>query len=159
MVKNNQSGNERQSNAVPGSYAGDITPQQAWERLGAEPASVLVDVRTRVEWMFVGVPDFSGLAKEPLFIEWQSLPSMAVNADFVDDFTKSMSQIGADNTAPVFFLCRSGGRSLSAARACTAAGFNACYNIVGGFEGDLDAQSHRGTVSGWKHEGLAWIQK
>ncbi len=154
-----QSGDDPNSGAVQGAYAGDVFPREAWDRLSSDPASVLVDVRTRAEWAFVGAPDLSNLSKEPLFIEWQSLPAMEVNAAFVEEFTASMAQLGADSNAPVFFLCRSGARSQSAARACAAAGFAACFNIACGFEGDLDSQGHRGAVSGWKYEGLAWRQK
>lgn len=159
MVKRTQSDDAPQADGAPSAYAGDVTPGQAWDKLSEDPAAVLVDVRTRAEWMFVGIPDLSDLTKEPVLIEWQSLPSMALNPAFAEQFTERMEQIGAGFDAPVFFLCRSGARSQSAAMACTAAGYKACYNVVGGFEGDLDPHGHRGAVSGWKCHGLAWRQK
>jgi rhodanese-related sulfurtransferase len=157
-VTRSQTGDDLQSASVPGAYAGDISPREAWERLSGDPASVLVDVRTRAEWVFVGTPDCSSLSKKPIFIEWQSLPSMAPNPAFVEELAAALAQIGTGSTTPVFFLCRSGARSLSAARACTAAGFEACFNIASGFEGDLDSHGHRATIAGWKYEGLAWKQ-
>lgn len=135
-------------------YAGDVAPRQAWDVLAAQPAAVLVDVRSTAEWTFVGLPDLRDLAKEPVLIPWQNFPGMAANEEFV---TALKAQL-ADPAAPVFFLCRSGGRSRAAAIAVTAAGFAACYNVAGGFEGNLDEAGHRGSRDGWKADGLPWVQ-
>lgn len=134
-------------------YAGDISPKQAWELLCSDARAVLVDVRTPAEWAYVGIPDLAGIAKKPVLVPWVDFPAMQRNARFVD-------QVGAalDAEAPVVLLCRSGVRSKAAAVALTAAGFGPCYNIASGFEGDPDAERHRGTVSGWKVDGLPWIQ-
>ena len=59
---------------------------------------------------------------------------------------------------PMFFLCRSGGRSLDAAIAVAAEGYNYCFNITGGFEGDIDEKSQRATIHGWKYANLPWVQ-
>lgn len=140
-------------------YAGDPTVSEAWMALAEEPASVLVDVRTRAEWTFVGVPDLSPLGKEPVFAEWQAFPSMqADEARFVDQVSAELRRRGLAANAPVYFLCRSGQRSASAARAMTAAGHTPCFNVAGGFEGRLDAARHRGTIEGWKAAGLPWVQ-
>lgn len=140
---------------VPGQgYGGDVTPQQAWEILQQNPDTVLVDVRTQPEWVFVGVPDLSPLGKRAVFIPWQVFPSMQVNTEFV----KQVQAAGATPDAPVLFLCRSGGRSMAAARALAQAGFTRAYNIAGGFEGPHDAQKHRGGKDGWKAVGLPWVQ-
>lgn len=137
------------------SYAGDITPDQAWDDLRANPKAVLVDVRTRPEWAFVGVPDLSSTGKEPVLISWQVYPEMQRNPGFESD----LERLGLDRDAPVYFLCRSGVRSKAAAIAMTAAGYRACYNVAGGFEGDPDGARHRGGVNGWKASGLPWIQQ
>lgn len=137
-------------------YAGDITPAEAWRVLRENPDAVLVDVRTRAEWSFVGVPDLSGVGKEPVLLEWQQFPTMAVNGGFTADLSSTLG--AARKNAPVLFLCRSGGRSRSAAMAMTEVGFSACYNIVGGFEGDLDEERHRGARTGWKAADLPWAQ-
>ncbi|MGB6182238.1 MAG: rhodanese-like domain-containing protein, partial [Rhodococcus sp. (in: high G+C Gram-positive bacteria)] len=67
------------------SYAGDITPEQAWELLGTEKDASLVDVRTHAEWNYVGVPDISSLDKPTAFVEWVSYPNGAKNENFVDE--------------------------------------------------------------------------
>jgi rhodanese-related sulfurtransferase len=136
-------------------YAGDVTPQQAFEALAREPAALLADVRTQPEWSFVGVPDLRSTGRQPLLVEWQTYPTMALNADFVG----AMTRAGARKGQPIYFLCRSGTRSRAAAIAMTAAGFGPCFNIAGGFEGNRNAEGHRGTVEGWKAAGLPWRQE
>ena len=136
------------------SYAGDVTPKKAWEILAEEPGAVLVDVRTDAEWGFVGIPDLSEHGKDLVRVPWQQFPSMAMNADFAGQVAAN----GVDRSATVFFLCRSGQRSHAAAIAMTAAGFGPCYNVANGFEGPSDAECHRGTVAGWKFDGLPWRQ-
>ncbi|MFO1189743.1 MAG: rhodanese-like domain-containing protein [Alphaproteobacteria bacterium] len=133
------------------SYAGDLSPREAWDILAHEPRAVLVDVRTQPEWTFVGVPDLSGLGREAELVSWQDYPTMAHNPRFSDE----LAHLAKD--APILFLCRSGARSRAAAIALSELGFARCYNIAGGFEGNLDADGHRG-VGGWKAAGLPWRQ-
>ncbi len=135
-------------------YAGDIPPTRAWEILAAESKAFLVDVRTPAEWAYVGVPDLSGLGKKPVFVPWALFPGMQINPHFADE----VAAAGVPPDAPVVFLCRSGVRSRSAAIALTARGYGPCYNVATGFEGNHDALRHRGTVSGWKVDGLPWVQ-
>ena len=137
------------------SYAGDISPKQAWDMLAQDKAAVLVDVRTRPEWSFVGIPDLSNLGKQVILLSWQVYPEMKIDADFV---AKLQSQLPGGPDAPVLFLCRSGARSRSAAQALTAAGYARCYNVSEGFEGDKDASSHRAQRGGWKFASLPWVQ-
>lgn len=136
------------------SYAGDVDPTEAWKRLSETDQAKLVDVRSQAEWSFVGVPDLSGAGKRPIFLQWQVYPAMAQNAAFVDELAKAVP----DKETPLYFLCRSGGRSRAAAIAMTAAGYRHCYNISDGFEGNPDGSRHRGRVAGWKATGLPWIQ-
>jgi rhodanese-related sulfurtransferase len=135
------------------SYAGDVTPEQAWTALRDEPAAVLVDVRTRAEWSYVGLPDLGAIDKEVVLVEWQSYPDGRVNARFVDE----LAAAGVGKDQPVYFLCRSGVRSVSAAEAATAAGWAESRNVLEGFEGPHDEHGHR-AVSGWKNSGLPWRQ-
>lgn len=137
------------------SYAGDISVQEAWKLLSDDDSAVLVDVRTRPEWVFVGIPDMSGLGRETVFCEWQSFPTMQVNGEFAAQLRAK--GIGEDQ--PMLFLCRSGQRSKAAAIAMTEQGFTRCYNVAGGFEGPPDGERHRGKVGGWKAAGLPWIQE
>lgn len=135
-------------------YAGDVMPKTAWKILNDNKTAILVDVRTRAEWTFVGLPDLSSVGKEPALLEWQVFPTMQPNPEFM----ATLSSAVADKDAPLLFLCRSGARSAAAARAMTAAGFSTCLNVVDGFEGPLDAQAKRGTAGGWKAAGLPWRQ-
>lgn len=136
-------------------FAGDVSVEETWEALKNDPDAVLVDVRTDAEWSFVGIADLSSLGKQPFLISWQIYPSMQVNADFVD----MMQQQGIAQSAAVYFLCRSGVRSRAAAEMAAAAGYQATYNIAGGFEGDKDKNHHRGGLNGWKAAGLPWLQQ
>lgn len=145
--------------ANPGAgFAGDIECRDAWALLTGTPKAQLVDVRTAAEWTFVGLPDLSGLGRNVLAVEWQNYPSMAVNPGFVAETAKLLAAAGADKNTPVLFLCRSGGRSLAAAKAMAEAGYTQTYNVAGGFEGDPDSERHRGTRNGWKASGLPWRQ-
>jgi rhodanese-related sulfurtransferase len=135
-------------------YAGDLRPTEAWAMLKGEPAAQLIDVRTRPEWVFIGVPDLDSIGKRLACVSWQTYPTMQVNPSFADE----VRRIAPAVDAPLLFLCRSGARSRAAAEAMTAAGFRRCYNIAEGFEGQLDADRHRGQKAGWKAAGLPWVQ-
>lgn len=135
-------------------YAGDVAPATAWKILSERKEAVLVDVRTRPEWNFVGLPDLEPLAKKPALIEWQVFPSMQPNPDFVT----ALSGVLTDKDTPLLFLCRSGARSAAAAKAMTAAGYSICLNVADGFEGPLDAEAKRGSAGGWKAATLPWRQ-
>ena len=127
-------------------YAGDIAPQLAWQWTQSGEA-VLVDVRTDAEREWVGfVPGAVALA-------WKHWPGMAMNAGF-DDALKATVPDGKK----VVLLCRSGVRSVAAARRAAELGLEA-YNILEGFEGDPDAQAQRGRLGGWRLRGLPWMQK
>ncbi|WP_350335802.1 rhodanese-like domain-containing protein [Coralliovum pocilloporae] len=139
-------------------YAGDISVAELGERLGEDSNAVLIDVRTQAEWAFVGVPDLSEAGRDPLFLEWQSFPGGQQNGQFVDLLTQALGANGLGKETALYFLCRSGARSAAAAAAMTQAGFKACFNIAEGFEGPMDQDGHRGTVSGWKQCGLPWRQ-
>ncbi|MEM9132915.1 MAG: rhodanese-like domain-containing protein [Actinomycetota bacterium] len=128
-------------------YAGDLTPQEAFDMLAADTAAVLVDVRTEAEWTFVGVPSVQGTR----FVEWTSWPSGRPNPEFV-----AQAGGGLDPGQPIICLCRSGVRSIAAANALTAAGHQAVYNVLDGFEGGHDAEGHR--TGGWRGAGLPWAQ-
>lgn len=135
-------------------YAGDLSPKEAWNLLESEPSALLVDVRTRAEWTYVGVADLSCLSKKPMLLEWQGFPDGQRNPRFADE----LEAAGVDPNTPILFLCRSGARSAAAARLMTERGYTKCFNISEGFEGDPDAERHRGRVNGWKVRGLPWTQ-
>lgn len=137
-----------------------VDPGQAWQSLAQEPDAQLIDVRTQAEWAFVGIPDLSGIGKSPVLVEWAAFPGMSENPSFADTV---IEELGDRAVGPLFFICRSGQRSMWAAQAVSAAladrGLTAkCINVAEGFEGDLDGERHRGRLNGWKHRGLAWRQ-
>ncbi|MGL4743247.1 MAG: rhodanese-like domain-containing protein [Dermatophilaceae bacterium] len=135
------------------SYAGDVSPTEAFAAVTADANAVLVDVRTRAEWAYVGVPDLADAGHAVAFAEWVRFPDGAHNEGFVDEVRAA----GVVPGQPVYLLCRSGVRSVAAAEALTAAGLGPAYNVLDGFEGPHDAAGHR-TVVGWKNAGLPWRQ-
>ena len=139
-------------------YAGDILATDAYALLKGESTSVLVDVRTQAEWNYVGIPDIQALGKTPLFLEWQSYPSMVVDANFSARLEALLQSEGVERGVSLVFLCRSGARSRQAAIAMTNAGWSPCFNVADGFEGTLSGLRRRGMVSGWKTSGLPWTQ-
>lgn len=143
-----------------GSGIGEVNPAEAWDILKTEQGSVLIDVRTAPEWGFVGIPDLETLGNPLICVEWAQYPGMSPNPRFAEQV---MEALGGEVPGKMLFICRSGARSMSAAKAVTAylsaAGKESvCLNVAEGFEGDLSAQRHRGAVNGWKTRGLAWRQ-
>ena len=141
-----------------GGYKADVAADEAWARLGNDAGSVLIDVRSRAEWAFVGVPDLSSIGKQVVFAAWQDFPAMQVDPDFAGSLDAALAGQGVDRDADLFFLCRSGGRSAAAAAAMTAAGYTNCFNVAGGFEGGHDEKGQRGKTTGWKAADLPWRQ-
>ena len=137
----------------------DVGVEEVWERLKDDPDSILIDVRTQAEWAYVGVPDLSSLGKQPSLVEWQFFPEGEVNSSFASQLGSELTAKGVGQDANLFFICRSGHRSLHSAEAMAAAGYRACHNVAGGFEGPLDNEAHRGSVAGWKAAGLPWVQR
>ena len=132
----------------------ELLPRDAWALLEREPKALLVDVRTEPEWGYVGLPDLGPLGKQTVRLSWQVYPKMEVDPGFAD----RLAAAGATPEHHLLFLCRSGVRSLAAAKLMTGLGFPHCYNVTHGFEGPPDGARHRGTVAGWKHDGLPWVQ-
>jgi rhodanese-related sulfurtransferase len=127
-------------------YQGAVTPEEAYS-LVRSGAARIVDVRTRFEAEYVGrIPD-------TVQIEWRSMGAAEPNPAFLDELAKLG---GPDEN--YLFLCRSGVRSHAAALAAAANGYSGAFNILEGFEGDLDSEKHRGSVGGWRFRGLPWIQ-
>jgi len=136
----------------------EVDVATAWKGLQATPRSQLVDVRTRAEWTYVGIPDLGPLGKRAVLVEWQTFPDQSVDPRFAERLANELKALGVQLDDDLFFICRSGSRSLAAARAMAAVGFRACHNVSEGFEGPLDDERHRGALSGWKAIGLPWQQ-
>ncbi|MGZ8256414.1 MAG: rhodanese-like domain-containing protein [Gallionella sp.] len=134
----------KQANAP---YQGALTPAEAHFILQSAPSAKLVDVRTRAELDWVG--RIAGAVE----IEWLTYPSMKANEHFLTHLAQQV-----EKEALVLFICRSGGRSNAAATAATQLGYTTCYNVLEGFEGDLDSHKQRNKTSGWRAAGLPWMQ-
>ena len=127
-------------------YAGGLSPKDAWTLFSAG-AAVLVDVRTNEERKFVGhVPG-------SVHVAWATGTGMTRNPRFVKELEAKVGK-----GAVVLLLCRSGKRSVAAAEAAARAGFSAVFNVLEGFEGELDADTRRGSLDGWRFHGLPWVQ-
>lgn len=135
------------------SYAGEVSPKEVWDFLSADSRAMLVDVRTPPEWA-EGRPDLQEIGKSPLMIQWKLYPNYVLN----ENFSQELSKVVSEKDTALFFLCRTGGRSLDAAVAMTGQGYRYCFNVTDGFEGPLDANNQRGTVAGWKATKLPWRQ-
>ena len=126
-------------------YAGDISPEQAYEWMQSGQA-LMVDVRSEAELAWVGfVPN-------AVSVPWKQWPGMVANPSFDEEI-----QAAAANGKKLLMLCRSGVRSIAAAKRATELGLEA-YNILEGFEGDANTEGHRGTLGGWRKRGLPWRQ-
>lgn len=135
-------------------YSGDVTTAEAWSALTANPNSQLIDVRTQAEWAISGLPSLDSVGKTVKTISWKHYPKFDLNEQFIEQLEAAVP----DKNAPLYFLCKTGGRSADAAVAATAAGYQQCYNIEGGFEGDINSNHQRGQVNGWKAARLPWHQ-
>lgn len=138
----------------------EMIPEEAWACLKSEPKAVLVDVRTKAEWSYVGVPNLRELDKQLIRVEWLAFPEMSVNPEFTGEL---FSCFGDRFPDVIFFICRSGVRSLDAAEyvaeVLSEIGRKTkCVNVSAGFEGDRDGDNHRGNLNGWKKSGLPWQQ-
>jgi rhodanese-related sulfurtransferase len=127
-------------------YSGSVTPLEAFELLAAGVAR-LIDVRSPEERKFVGfVPD-------SVAVPWATGTAFTRNPRFVRELE---GKVHKDEV--LLFFCRSGARSILAAEAATRAQFHHAYNVLEGFEGELDQQRRRGINGGWRFHGLPWIQ-
>ncbi len=136
----------------------EVDVEQVWGTLQSDPRSQLVDVRTRAEWTYVGIPDLGPAGKRPVLVEWQTFPDQAIDPRFAERLAGELKALGVGLGDDLFFICRSGSRSLAAAKAMAAIGYRACHNVACGFEGPLDDGRHRGASAGWKAAGLPWQQ-
>ena len=129
-------------------YAGGVVPAVAW-RLFEQGQAQLIDVRTTEERKFVGHVPGSG------HVAWATGTALTRNPRFVRELE---AKVTGGKQGVVLLLCRSGKRSALAAQAAAAAGFTRVFNILEGFEGEIDAHKHRGGKDGWRFHNLPWVQ-
>ena len=134
----------------------EITPPEAWEILQSENGAILIDVRTTIEYQYVGHP------LDAIHVPWKEAPDWEINPDFVAQVRKAISKrteySDGIEKLPIMTICRSGKRSRDAAEALVRDGFQEVYNIEEGFEGDRDNKNQRNTINGWRFHNLPWEQ-
>jgi rhodanese-related sulfurtransferase len=133
----------------------EINPPEAWNILENDPAAILIDVRTSMEFEYVGHP------LNAVNIPWMEAPDWQVDPGFVNKVRELLSHRSVDRAVekvPVLAICRSGKRSEAAAKALCAEGFKTVFNVTEGFEGDRDGQKHRNHINGWRFHNLPWEQ-
>ena len=133
-----------------------ITPKQAWQKVQDDPRSLLIDVRSNMEFLFIGHPAGA------ISIPWIDEPDWTINPHFAAEVRKltlgGLDHRSGGHNVPVLLICRSGKRSLEAGELLLKEGFHDVYNVSDGFEGELDESHHRSTLGGWRFEGLPWEQ-
>lgn len=126
-----------------------LSPKEAFALLQADPQALLIDVRSEIEFLFVGHPVGA------IHVSWNDGPDWDINPHFVGEVKKLA---GHGGERPVVLICRSGNRSEAAGNALIEAGFSNVFNVSHGFEGELDDSHHRNAVNGWRFDGLPWQQ-
>lgn len=131
-----------------------VTPTEAWDICQKDPRALLIDVRSSMEFLFVGHPQGA------LHIPWIDEPDWVINENFVTEIRKlALGGVKeADNDVPIVLICRSGNRSDEAGKILVESGMTNVYNIDEGFEGKLDDNHHRSTIGGWRFHDLPWEQ-
>lgn len=131
----------------------ELMPDKVYNALTEAEDSLLIDCRTRAEWVYVGIPDLSQTKGELALVEWVDITGQQ-NVNFV-----AQCQEHASKDTQIFVICRSGVRSAAACMTLIENGYQHVYNVTGGFEGDLDSHNHRGHLNGWKYQQLPWKQR
>ncbi len=132
-----------------------LTPKEAYDLVQSDPSALLVDVRSTFEYLFVGHPTDS------VHVAWMDDPDFKVDPEFARN-VRALTLGGicteGGSAVPVLLICRSGKRSLEAGEELINEGFTKVYNVLEGFEGDLDKEHKRSTLGGWRFAGLPWAQ-
>jgi len=133
-----------------------VSPIDAHELIVKDPRALLIDVRSNMEFLFIGHP------VDAISIPWIDEPDWVINPNFAADVRKlilgGLDHDSAGHNVPIFLICRSGKRSLEAGKFLLTQGFHDIYNIKDGFEGELDESHQRSTLAGWRFDGLPWSQ-
>ena len=133
-----------------------LNPKQAWQLIQDEPRALPIDVRSNMEFLFIGHPVGA------ISIPWIDEPDWIVNPNFAAEIRKlilgGLDHRSDGHNVPIVLICRSGKRSMEAGECLLNAGFHDVYNVEDGFEGELDQHHHRSTLAGWRFEGLPWEQ-
>lgn len=141
---------------TPSTQPQPLSPVEAWQFMQSNPRTLLIDIRSTMEFLFVGHPVGA------IHVPWIDEPDWVINPHFVKEIRKLMlgGRLCEDgqSCAPLILICRSGKRSLAAGRELIKQGFQEIYHVNEGFEGELDAQHHRNSIGGWRFHNLPWEQ-
>lgn len=132
-----------------------LSPREAFDMVQSDARAILVDIRSNMEFLFVGHP------KGAVHVPWIDEPDWVVNPNFVKEIRQLMLGgvcASGDAIPPVILICRSGKRSQEAGEKLVEAGIQNVCHVTEGFEGDLDDTHHRSSVGGWRYHGLPWEQ-
>lgn len=133
-----------------------LSPNAAWEMLQDNPRAILIDIRSNMEYLFVGHPVGA------VHIPWIDEPDWTVNPHFVTQVRQTLlggvCEEPDTGCVPLILICRSGKRSVEAGRRLIESGIAHVYHVDEGFEGDLDENHHRSSIGGWRFRGLPWEQ-
>lgn len=133
-----------------------MSAQDAYELMTNDPRALLIDVRSNMEFLFIGHPTGA------LSIPWIDEPDWVINPAFAAEVRKlilgGLDHESGGHNVPILLICRSGKRSMEAGKLLLTEGFHDVYNIEAGFEGELDDKHHRSTHSGWRFAQLPWEQ-
>ena len=137
-----------------------IEAKTAFTKLRDDKNAILIDVRTDAELAFVGKVDAVDFDNRMVLISWQNFPAMTINPRFDAILEKTLQEKFGDDkkNSQLIFMCRSGARSSQAAIHATQLGYKNCFNLIAGFEGDIDSAGHRSNINGWKFNNLPWRQ-
>ena len=133
-----------------------LSPLQSWQKLQEDSHTLLIDVRSSMEFLFIGHPVGA------VNIAWIDEPDWEINPNFAEDIRRHVmdrkpAEMAAEDV-PLLLICRSGVRSLEAGEVLIKAGFKEIFNVLEGFEGPIDDEKHRGTRGGWRFHKLPWEQ-
>jgi rhodanese-related sulfurtransferase len=133
-----------------------VLPTQAFQLLQDDPRALLIDVRSNMEFLFIGHPIGA------ISIPWIDEPDWVVNPNFASEVRKlllgGLDHRSDGHNVPIVLICRSGKRSMEAGELLLRQGFHDVYNVSDGFEGELDDYHHRSQLGGWRFENLPWEQ-
>lgn len=133
-----------------------VSATEAYELIQNDPRALLIDVRSNMEFLFIGH------SVGAMSIPWIDEPDWVINPNFAAEVRKlilgGLDHRSDGHNVPVLLICRSGKRSLEAGNLLLKEGFHDVYNVEEGFEGELDENHHRSALAGWRFDGLPWEQ-
>lgn len=142
-----------------------LSASEAYE-LATEEKVLFIDVRTRAEVNFLGMPTVADanipyMELDPMYAwdEKKGVFKMDPNSGFVTEVEQRLQEKGLTRDSKVVLICRSGDRSAKAVDLLAKVGYKRVYSVVDGYEGDQakDGPSKgQRVVNGWRNSNLPW---